>query len=109
MVDDKQHLLRQYAVTMEISKLQFETLDQVMREVLERQLQMETQQIGMTVQSISERAEPALVFSEDGEPMEIVKLTCVATGYMSAESAQQTLRKIEIDNARKEWIEADDD
>jgi len=100
-----EHLLRQYAVTMEISKLQYDTMYDFTRDVLERQLRTETQQIGMTIQSISHRHEEALVILEDGTPVEIMKMACVATGFMSAESSEQTLRKIQIDNAQSEWTE----
>ena len=100
-----EHLLRQYAVTTEISKLQYDTMHDFMRDVLERQLRTETQQIGMTIQSISHRHEESLVILEDGTPVEVIKLTCIATGFMSAESSEQTLRKIEIDNAQAEWTE----
>lgn len=103
-----EHLLRQYAVTMEVSKQQFETMQDFMRDVLERQLRTETQQIGMTIQSVSHRHESALVILEDGTPVEIMKMACVAIGFMSAESAEQTLRKIEIDNASSEYFEDDD-
>jgi hypothetical protein len=102
-----EHLLRQYAVTTEISKLQHETMSAVMTDVLERQLRMETSAIGMTVHSVTHRAEPTLIFMEDGEPVEIVKLACIATGYMSDESAEQTLRKIDIANAQSDWTEDD--
>ena len=113
MIDDimtrtTEHLLREYAVTMETSKETYETMANVMRDVLERQLHIETQQIGMTIQGVSHRNEAALVILEDGTPVEIVRLACVATGFMSAESAEQTLRKIEIANAQSEWFEEDD-
>lgn len=101
-----EHLLRQYAVTMDISKQQYHSLrDYIWREILERQLRIETEQIGMSVQRIDFRNEPTLIFTEDGEPIEIVKLACVATGFMSIESAEQTLRKIEIANAQSIWEE----
>ena len=103
-----EHLLRQYAVTMEVSKSQFDIMQDFLRETLERQLRIETQQIGMTIKSISHRQEPALIILDDGTPIEIIKLACVATGFMSAESAEQTLRKIEIANAEAEWFEEDD-
>jgi len=102
-----QHLLRQYAVTMEVSKLAFETIADVMRSTLQRQLQMETEQIGMTVHKIEHRDIPATFITDDGEPVEIVKLACVATGYMSDESAEQTLRKLAIQEAQSDWTEDD--
>jgi hypothetical protein len=102
-----QHLLRQYAVTTEISKLQHETMPDVMTDVLERQLRMETSAIGMTIQSISHRHQPSLFICEDGTVLPIVKLACIATGYMSDESAEQTLRKIHIANAQSDWTEDD--
>lgn len=103
-----EHLLRQYAVTMEISKLQFETMRDFMRDVLEKQLRMETQKIGMNVQSIAHREQLELLILEDGTPAEIVKLACIATGYMTDESAAQTLRKIQIDNAQADWEEEEE-
>ncbi len=113
MTDDivtktKEHLLRQYVVTMEVSKPQYDIMGDFMRDVLERQLRTETQQIGMVIRSISHRHEEALIILEDGTPVEVVKLACVATGFMSAESAEQTLRKIQIDNAQTEWTEEND-
>lgn len=100
-----EHLLRQYAVTMDISKQHFELVHEFMRDEIERRLRIETEQFSMNVQSIMHHATPAVIFTEDGEPIEIVKLSCVATGFMPAESAEQTLRKIEIDNAQAEWTE----
>jgi hypothetical protein len=100
-----EHLLRQYAVTMDISKQHFESMHEFMRDEIERRLRIETEQISMNVQSIKHHATPSVIFTEDGEPIEIVKLACIATGFMPVESAEQTLRKIEIDNAQAEWTE----
>jgi hypothetical protein len=89
IVTTSEHLLRQYAVTIEISKQQHEMMHGFMRDVLERQLRTETQQIGMTIHSISHRHEESLVILEDGTPVEVIKLACVATGFMSAETSEQ--------------------
>jgi hypothetical protein len=105
-VTTSEHLLRQYAVTMQITKQQYHSLrDYIWYDMAERQLRIETQQIGMVIEIINFRNEPTLIFTEEGEPVEIIKLSCIATGYLSSESSKQTLRKIEIDNAQTEWTE----
>lgn len=102
------HLVKQFAVTMEISPLQFEKIGEFMRQVLKEQLDRETESIGMAITDVRHRQDFVTHISEEGMPYEVVRLACIASGYLTAESAEQTLRKIEIANAQSEWLDEDE-
>lgn len=103
-----QHLLKQYAVTSEISAQHWESMQAIVRDELERQLIWQTSNIGFTVISKQHRHTLDLVILEDGTAHEVVRATCIASGYQSDENTQQTLRKLEIDSAQQEWIDEDE-
>ena len=104
---ETQHLVKQYAVTSEVSAQHWELMQAIVRDELERQLIWQTKKIGFTVISKQYRHASDLVITEDGTAYEIVRATCIATGYQSDENTQQTLRKIEIDNASSGYTEDD--
>jgi hypothetical protein len=105
---ESQHLLKQYAVTSEVSAQHWESMQAIVRDELERQLMWQTSKIGFTVISKQHRHASDLVITEDGTAYEIVRATCIATGYQPDENTQQTLRKLEIDSAQHEWIDEDE-
>lgn len=102
------HLLRQYAVTTEVSTEHFASMRTFLEDELEKRLRNETHRIGMTITDINHRHSDELIFLEDGTPHNITRLACIATGYLPDESAEQTLHKMRIAEGEQEWIDEDD-
>lgn len=99
------HLLRQYAVTMEVTPSTFQAIGEALRRSLENRLQEETQRIGMAITDTQHRQQVRTHITEDGELFELIQMACIATGYLTAESAEQTLHKMRIAEAQQEWVD----
>jgi hypothetical protein len=105
-----EHLLRTLVKEMQISSTTFEQADLMnfVTEELKQHLQEDAQRYHMTITRIDIRTAPDFIIDDDGIMRQFYRVAAVAQGFMPDESAQQTIRKIDIDNARHDWIDEDD-
>jgi hypothetical protein len=102
------HLLKQYAMQVEVSKEGWQTMQHLVQDNLEKELRRQCAHKGLTVHSINHQHKESIHITEEGTLIETVIVFCSALVYQLNESAEQTLRKIEIDNASSEYFEDDD-
>lgn len=102
------HLLKQYAMQVEVSKEGWQTIQHLVQDNLEKELRRQCAHKGLTVHSINHQHKESMHITEEGTLIETVIVVCSALVYQFSESAEQTLRKIEIDNASSEYFEDDD-
>lgn len=102
---ESQHLLKPYAVTMEVSKEGWQTMQHILQDQLEKELRRQCTQQGMTIHNISHMHTEALHITDEGRMVETVKAACKALVYQLDESAEQTLHKMRIDEAQQNWQE----
>lgn len=103
-----QHLLKQYAVVVEVSKEGWQTMQHLVQDNLEKELRRQCAQQGLTIQSISHMHTESMHITEEGALIETVQAACKALVYQLNESAEQSVRKIAIDEAQQEWIDEDE-
>jgi hypothetical protein len=105
-----EHLIRTLVREMQISATTFDQPDlmRFVTEELKQQVQEDAQRYHMTIIKIDIRTAPDFIIGDDGIMRQFYRVAAVAQGYMADESAQQAIRKIDIDNARHDWIDEDD-
>jgi hypothetical protein len=101
------HLLKQYATQVEVSKEGWQTMQHLVQDNLEKELRRQCAQNGLTVHSINHQHRESMHITEEGTLIETVIAFCSALVYQQNESAEQTLRKIDIANAKSDWTEDD--
>lgn len=102
------HLLKPYAVAVEVSKENWQAMQHLVQDNLEKELRRQCAHQGLTIHNISFMHTESVHISEDGVMYETVQAACKALVYQLSESAEQTLHKMRIDEAQQHWQEEDD-
>lgn len=102
------HLLKPYAVAVEVSKENWQTMQHLVQDNLEKELRRQCAHQGLTIHNISFMHTESTHISEDGVMYETVQAACKALVYQLNESAEQTLHKMRIDEAQQDWTEEDE-
>lgn len=105
---ESQHLLKPYAVAVEVSKQGWQSMQHLVQDNLEKELRRQCAHQGLTIHNISFMHTESMHITEDGIMMETVQAACKALVYQLSESAEQSVRKIAIDDAQQEWIDEDE-
>jgi hypothetical protein len=93
---------------VEVSKQNWQAMQHLVQDNLETELRRQCAHQGLTIHSISFMHTESIHISEDGVMYETVQAACKALVYQLNESAEQTLHKIRIDEAQREWLDDDD-
>lgn len=101
------HLLKPYAMQVEVSKDNWRTMQHLVQDNLEKELRRHCAQQGLSIHSINHLHRESVHISEDGVMYETIIAACTALLYQLNESADQSVRKINIDDAQREWFEDD--
>lgn len=101
------HLLKPYAVAVEVSKQNWQTMQHLVQDNLEKELRRQCAHQGLTIHNISFMHTESMHITEDGLMYETVQAACKALVYQLNESAEQTLHKMRIDNAQSDWQQDD--
>ena len=101
------HLLKQYATQVEVSKEGWRTMQHLVQDNLEKELRRQCAQKNLTVHSINHLHKESTHITEQGTLIETVIAYCSALVYQLSESAEQTARKIAIDDAESDWQDDD--
>lgn len=104
---ESQHLMKQYATQVEVTKEGWQSMQHIMQDNIEKELRRQCAQQGLTVHSVKHLHRESMHITEEGVLMETVIAFCTALVYQHNESAEQTLRKIAIDDAQSDWQEDD--
>lgn len=107
-MSESTHLLKPYAMQVEVSKDNWRTMQHLVQDKLEKELRRNCAQQGLTVHTINHLHRESVHISEDGVMFETIIAACTALVYQLSESAEQTLHKISIDDAQREWTEEDE-
>ena len=102
------HLLKPYAVAVEVSKQNWQTMQHLVQDNLEKELRRQCAHQGLTIHNISFMHAESVHISEDGVMYETVQAACKALVYQLNESAEQTLHKMRIDEAQQDWQQEDE-
>lgn len=106
-MSESTHLLKPYAVAVEVSKQNWQTMQHLVQDNLEKELRRQCAYQGLTIHNISFIHTESAHISEDGVMYETVQAACKALVYQLSESAEQTVRKTVIDDAQSDWQEDD--
>lgn len=107
-MSESTHLLKPYAVTVEVSKENWQAMQHLVQNNLETELRRQCFQKGLTIHNISFMHTESVHISEDGVMYETVQAACKALVYQLNESAEQTLHKMRIDEAQQDWTDEDE-
>ena len=105
---DTTHLIKTWGGQVTTSRQFWETEPQIVLYGLKRHCEDGIKKHGGVPIEFKHKADDDVHVSEDGTPQQITRINAAYTFFMPNESAEQTLRKMAINEAQSEWYEDDE-